>query len=275
MAGPIVTLLTDFGLADVYAGVMKGVVAARAPGAAIVDLSHEIAPQDVFGAAVALESAWHHFPAGSIHLVVVDPGVGTPRRRLAIATAGQYFVGPDNGCLSAALSDEARGMRPAGGTYEERPVLLPPSVAAFAIEDLDRIGAGDPSATFEGRDVFAPAAAYLAAGGRPEELGPPVTEVLAFPAFKAPPGPGGLDGVVIAVDRYGNLITDILATDLPEQPRFVVAGSHIAGLSRTYGAATVPAAIAGSSGRIEVALPGRSAAEIIGAGRGDRVRVSN
>src|SRR6266536_5432820 len=121
----IITLTTDFGLSDVYVGVMKGVLHARAPEALVIDLTHEIPPQDVFAAAFALEIAWGHFPAGTVHLVVVDPGVGTDRQRLAIAAADHFFVGPDNGCLSAALPEQARGMRQPAGAYDEQPVLLP------------------------------------------------------------------------------------------------------------------------------------------------------
>jgi S-adenosyl-L-methionine hydrolase (adenosine-forming) len=274
MASPrIITLITDFGLSDVYAGVMKGILHARAPDAVVVDLTHEVPPQDVFAAAFALEIAWHHFPAGTVHLVVVDPGVGTDRRRLAIAAGDHYFVGPDNGCLSAALPEEVRGTRPPEGAYDERPVLLRSSLVARAVENFDVLSVTGSSLTFEGRDIFAPAAAFLAGGGRPDALGPLVNDAIAFPAFRAPPTADGIYGRVIAVDRYGNLITDIVASDLPAAPRFEVAGAHLNGISGTYAAASGPSAVVGSSGRVEIAVPGRSAAEILGAGPGDRVRV--
>src|SRR6266550_4077550 len=183
----IITLITDFGLSDVYAGVMRGVLHARAPDAVVVDLTHEIAPQDVFAAAFALEIAWRHFPAGTVHVVVVDPGVGTGRRRLAIAAQGHLFVGPDNGCLSAALPEEARGLRRPGGAYDERPAVLPASIVATAVENLALLSVTGPSMTFEGRDIFGPAAAFLASGGRPDALGPSINEAIAFPAFRAPP----------------------------------------------------------------------------------------
>jgi len=132
----VITLLTDFGLSDAYVGVMKGVILSRAPSASIVDLTHEVAPQAITQGAFLLETAlrqaqdaaWRFFPAGSVHLVVVDPGVGTPRRRLALSAGGHYFVGPDNGVLSAALPDAAR---PAG--WEAQPVALPPGCRAYEI----------------------------------------------------------------------------------------------------------------------------------------------
>src|SRR6266700_3961663 len=143
----IITLITDFGLSDVYAGVVKGILYARAPDAVVVDLTHEVPPQDVFTAAFALEIAWRHFSAGTVHLVVVDPGVGTSRRRLAIAAGDQYFVGPDNGCLSAALPEEARGTRPPDGAYDERPVVLPGPVLARAIENFEVLSVPGSSLT--------------------------------------------------------------------------------------------------------------------------------
>ncbi len=133
-ASGIVTLLTDFGLSDAYVGVMKGVILAKAPTAKLVDLTHDVAPQAVDSAAFLLEGAWRYFPAGTVHLVVVDPGVGTRRRRIALRAEGQYFVGPDNGVLSAALPDAVRGKRAVDAAYVAREVALPPDVEAVLIE---------------------------------------------------------------------------------------------------------------------------------------------
>ena len=159
---PAITLLTDFGTDDIYVGVMKGVLRRIAPGSSVIDLTHAVAPQDVVQGAFLLQQAWRHFPPGTVHLVVVDPGVGTPRRRLALRYEGQYFVGPDNGVLSAALPDAARGQRGVGQAYEALEIDVPSEVQAFAGESGASPGV---SATFEGRDVFAPAAAFLANGG--------------------------------------------------------------------------------------------------------------
>jgi len=265
---PVISLTTDFGLADGYVGVLKGVILSRAPTARLVDLSHEVGPQDTLEAAFLLALAWRYFPAGSIHVLVVDPGVGTARRRLAIAAGGHFFIGPDNGSLSAALPEAARGLRSAGEAYESRLVELPNGVVAVAITN-GTLFHQPVSATFEGRDVFAPAAAHLAAGGRFSDLGPAVQEVVCFPAFRAPAG----DGRVLHVDRFGNLITDIRPEDLPPRPRFTLAGRTVEGVSETYAWARGLAAIVGSGGCVEFAVPNGHAASVLGLGPGDRVEV--
>ena len=276
----VITLLTDFGLSDAYVGVMKGVILSRAPSASIVDLTHEVAPQAITQGAFLLETAlrqaqdaaWRFFPAASVHLAVVDPGVGTPRRRLALSAGGHYFVGPDNGVLSAALPASTRGSRRPGESYESRTVSLTAEVIAVAIEN-EALLLRPVSATFEARDAFAPAAAHLAAGGALADLGPRVHEAKALPAFRAPVLGEGLEGRVIHVDRFGNLITDILVGDLPSQPAFSVAGRRLR-LAETYAAASGLAAIVGSSGFVEVALTMGSAAAVLGLGPGDRVKVT-
>jgi S-adenosylmethionine hydrolase len=255
-----ITLLTDFGTDDIYVGVMKGVLRRLAPNSPVIDLTHAVAPQDVVQGAFLLQQAWRHFPPGTVHLVVVDPGVGTSRRRLALRAEGQYFVGPDNGVLSAALPDAARGERSVGQAYEASGLDVPLGVEAFAGEG----GASpDVSATFEGRDVFAPAAAFLANGGDIATVGRRIKSMLALPAFRAPE----LRGLVLHVDRYGNLITDIRGDDVPSGAVFEMAGRRIP-LVRTYGDADGPCAIVGSGGFVEVAVPGGSAAATLGLGRG-------
>jgi S-adenosylmethionine hydrolase len=271
VTGPIVTLTTDFGSLDSYAGQVKGALLAVAPDARIVDLTHEIAPQGVSEAAFVLETAWQMFPAGTIHLVLVDPGVGTARRRLVIEAGGNVFIGPDNGCLSAALPDGARGSRQPEGGYEARLVRIAGDSRAFAFERLDLLPRA-PSATFEGRDVFAPVAGLVATGMPASELGTRTDECLAFPAFRSPPIEGGLDGMVIRCDRFGNLITDIRAGDLRPGARVLVATEEL-GLARTYGEAQGLAALPGSSGYLELALPGGSAAAALAAGPGTAVLV--
>jgi S-adenosyl-L-methionine hydrolase (adenosine-forming) len=278
----IVTLLTDFGLRDTYVGAMKGVILGKNPGVEIVDLTHEVGPQDVLGAAYLLDTAWRFFPKGTIHVVVVDPEVGTGRRRLALECEGHYFVGPDNGCLSAAIPAAVRGRREAGDAYEARRVrLLRPSVSertrvrmrhvrAVLVENQD-LFLQPVSATFEGRDVFAPVAAFLSAGGEVEALGRPVFEVEALPELRAVSRGAALHGLVIHVDRFGNLTTDLRPEDLSPRPVFEVGGRRIEGLSRTYAESADLAAIVGSAGYVEIAIQGGSAARESGARVGDRV----
>ncbi len=276
MSGPrhgVITLTTDFGLRDPYVAMMKGVLLTIAPGAQVVDITHEIAPQAVVEAALVLNLAGAYFPEGAVHVVVVDPGVGTARRRLAISARGHFFVGPDNGCLSAALPAGTRGERRAGEPYSVRAVSLSPAIVAVSIEN-EAFMRTPVSSTFEGRDVFAPAAAYLSNGGSIDDLGPRVDSLGSLPVFQAPAYEHGIDGVVLWVDRFGNLITDIHGADLPDAPTFSVAGHRIEGLHRTYAEAHGLAAIVGGSGLVEIALAGGGAALELGVGVGASVVVS-
>jgi len=271
MTSPVIALLTDFGSSDPYAGVMKGVILGAAPAARIVDLTHEVPPQAVAQAAFLLETAWRYFPAGSVFLLVVDPGVGSSRRRLAIEAGGMTFVGPDNGCLSAALADELRGRRRPGDAYEARRVKLDASVTALAIEN-QALFRTPVSATFEGRDVFAPSAAFIANGGSIRELGPAVEEIEALPAFRAPVDNEPLAGAVIHVDTFGNVITDIRGEDLQSQNSFRIHGRTVP-LVHTYADAgdAMLVAIVGSSGFVEIAAPLSSAATVLNTAVGDAV----
>lgn len=239
----VITLLTDFGTADGYVGEMKGVLCTQAPDAAIVDISHDIAPQDLEGARLALARYWRRFPAGAVHVVVIDPGVGTDRAAIAVASADRYLVGPDNGVLSPAL------LLPGA-----RAVALPVPPAA--------------SATFHGRDLFAPAAARLAGGMELDELGEPVLE----PVIRRTPEARRLDdgavaGEVIAVDRFGNLVTNLVA---PRGGSVAIAGRNVGSVVRAYGDAAPGALVAlvGSTGLVEIARRDGSAARELGVGRG-------
>lgn len=240
---PAITLLTDFGTADGYVGEMKGVLLSLAPQAALVDISHDVAPQDVEAARLTVARFWRRFPAGTVHLVVVDPGVGSSREAIAVASDGRYLVGPDNGVLS--------------------PSLL---VAGARVVKL-RVPAG-AAPTFHGRDVFAPAAAMLAMGTPLDALGPPLEE----PVVRRTPearrrADGAIVGEVIAVDRFGNLITNLVA---PRGGTVEVDGQMVGPLGRTY--AEVPTgslvALVGSSGLVEIAVRDGSAAERISVARG-------
>ena len=267
---PIVTLTTDFGLADPYVGVMKGVILGINPGAAIVDISHEVRPQRLLQAVFITQAAWPFFPQGTVHVVVVDPGVGTGRRAVALGTSAGCFLGPDNGVLSAALPD---GVRP---PFEQglASVTLPAGCRAFAI--TNRRYLREPvSATFHGRDVFAPAAAHLSLGVPPEELGEGLETLLAFPPLRAHRcADGSLQAQVVHIDRFGNVVTDARAEDLPEGS-FVVelAGRRVVGPVRTYAEAAGLTALVGSSGYLEVALPNGSAAATLGVDIGEGVVV--
>lgn len=257
---PIITLTTDFGLRDPFVGIMKGVILGLCRTARLVDLTHDISPQDVMAGQIALESATRFFPPGSVHLAVVDPGVGGSRRPLALSAGGHYFVGPDNGLFTFALS-----------TMEWSAVSL--EAPAYHRPEV--------SQTFHGRDIFAPAAAHLAIGEPLGRLGPPVIDPVRLPLPVARMDGDWLVGQVIGVDRFGNLLTSVTAADLA---RLGGAGAHleveIAGkplgalvLAYVHGRGDAPAPIVGSSGRIEIFVREGSAREALGADRGSMVRV--
>ncbi len=263
-AQPIITLTTDFGLSDAYVGAMKGVLLSINPRASIVDVTHGVRPQQILQAAFLTQAAWPHFPDGAIHVAVVDPGVGTERRAVAIETPHGRFVGPDNGVLSATLPDEAR---PEAGAA---PVALPVRCRAFEITDA-RYLRDQVSATFHGRDIFAPAAAHLSLGVPIEDLGERLDRIVALPALRARRmTDGSLAGQVVHIDHFGNVITDIRAGDLPAQEFVVLIGRHrVPGPVPTYASATALCALAGSSGYIEIALPNGNAARELGCAIGD------
>ena len=251
-----VTLTTDFGTRDSYVAQLKGVLLAGCADVRIHDLTHGIAPHDVVEGGLFLAGAVPAFPPGTVHLAVVDPGVGGERRRIAVEVAGQWVVCPDNGLLT----------------------LLAHSHPIDAVHELTnpRFRREPASATFEGRDVFAPAAAHLAGGGSLADLGPSVAEPMQLPLPEPAAGEHGVLGEVVHVDRFGNAITNIPASMLPEagEARVHAAGRDLA-LLRTYADAEAGEALAlmGSSGYVEVAVREGSAAEALGLGRGDAVRV--
>ncbi|MBI5070811.1 MAG: SAM-dependent chlorinase/fluorinase [Deltaproteobacteria bacterium] len=246
---PIVTFLSDFGAGSGYPAQMKGAVLSRLPAAQLVDLSHEVPPFDLLAGALLLEACVPRFPPHAVHCAVVDPGVGTDRRPLCVQDRdGRRLVGPDNGLLTPFLGPGSRCW------------LL-----------ADRLLAPPPeSATFHGRDLFAPVAAWLAGGGLPERLGPPVEDPVRLPWPEPVAGPDRLAGEVLAADPFGNLLTSIRACHLPSGPLLVEAGGMHIRTVRTYGEAA-PAelvALLGSSGRLELSIREGSAAARLGAGRG-------
>jgi len=263
MPGPIVTFLSDFGLADWFVGVVHGVVQSISPGTQVVDLNHQVSPGNVARGAFLLEAAAPDFPAGTIHLAVVDPGVGTARRALAVAARGQRFVGPDNGLLEWALSA--------------------PDAAVHALTET-RWFRSPVSRTFHGRDVFAPVAAHLACGVALEQFGPRIADPVRIDVAHPRREGGALVGRVVFIDRFGNALTNLTTAELEaafgggvEPSRFRVGclDRELAGLASSYGDAPVGAlvAIVGSSGRLEIAQVGGDAAGRVGMGEGDRVVV--
>ena len=264
----IITLTSDFGLADAYVAAMKGVILSLNPNAVIVDVSHAVRPQHIEQGAFLLEAASPYFPADAIHIAVVDPGVGTERRGLALQTPLGVFVGPDNGVLSPALAEEVReGVGEGGGR-----VTLPEGTTGVELTN-PRYQRLPVSHTFHGRDVFAPAAAHLSLGVALAELGEAVVDAFVLPPFRARRRPdGSLAGRVIHVDGFGNLITDMRAEDLSSSEVTVeIRGRRIAALRRAYAGGPGLAALVGSSGFLEIALPGGSAAAETAADIGEPV----
>jgi len=258
MAPPLVTLLTDFGLVDTYVAQLKGVLLSLIPAATVVDTTHAIEPGDILGGSLALESILPHFPASTVHLAVVDPGVGTARLPLAVAAGGCFGVGPDNGLLT--------------------PLLSLPGARVHAIR-AGRFARERVAPTFHGRDLFAPACAHLLAGGGIDALGPAVEAPVLLALPEARPVAGGVDGEVLHVDRFGNCTTSIRAAAVaghdPAALRITVAGRDLHGLAHTYGEVADGALVAliGSSGRLEIAIRNGSAAEALAVGRTTPVAV--
>jgi S-adenosylmethionine hydrolase len=245
----LITLLTDFGLHDPFVGVMKGVILARFEEARIVDLCHAIAPQDIVQGAFWLERSYGWFPTGTVHVAVVDPGVGSDRAALAVRSCGHIFVGPDNGLFGGLIASD--------------------SSAEVRAIDLGRLGLPPPSATFHGRDVFAPAAAEIAAWKLAfADVGPEHPAAVG-PVVPVPSKRGDrIDGCVVSVDRFGNLITNVDAALLVgiSSPIVGVAGIERP-LVRTYsdGSPGDYLALVGSFGTVELAMRDGNASLALGA----------
>lgn len=269
--GPIV-LLTDFGLRDGYVAAVKGVILQRNPSARLLDLTHAVPPQDVARAAFVLATTAPYFPPGSIFLTVVDPGVGTQRRALALRAADHFFVGPDNGMLAWTLRFLARDGRLA---VETRDGELRPRTGLEIVELTERrFWRSEVSATFHARDIFGPVAAELSLGCRLEQLGRPAAALLDLP-WPAPcrREDGSIEARVITLDRFGNLITSLRAEDLPAEPTFELVGHEIRGLVPNFQSEQPLVAMLGSSGFVELAMPNGSAAAVLRVGPGAVVRV--
>jgi len=249
----VVTLLSDFGTRDGFVAAMKGVILEIAPTVQVVDASHDIEPGDVEAAAFVLHQYWRLFPAGTVHLAVVDPGVGTQRRALALAAEDRFVVAPDNGLITR--------------------VLRQAPAARCAEIDTEQYGRSDPSTTFHGRDIFAPAAGHLAAGVPFERIGPAMDDPLLLRLEEPRRSADQIVGRVAHVDHFGNLITDIPAEWVAGRWHVSLAGRDVGALKRTYADVSSGQLLAliGSLGTVEVAARGDSAARATGVARGDTV----
>jgi S-adenosyl-L-methionine hydrolase (adenosine-forming) len=259
----IITLLSDFGTEDYFVGAMKGVILSRSPKAVVVDITHAIPRQDVQAAAYTLSAAYSYFPTGSIHLAVVDPGVGSDRRPVLIEAAAHLFVGPDNGLFSLVLDQipTARIRHLTNAAY-----FLP-----------------NPSSTFHGRDIFAPVAAALAEGVSPEDLGPTIEDPIQFKTLRCEPAvEGGLLGRIVHIDHFGNCVTNVPWAGLPPRsaahPFYLrVKEFEIRKLARSYSEGGsepgTPFLIYGSAGFLEISVQSNSAAAQLKIRVGDPVRL--
>jgi S-adenosylmethionine hydrolase len=260
-ASGFITLTTDFGLADGFVGTMKGVIYTINPDATIIDISHEIGSRDVSEAAFLLEASYKYFPRGTVHLVVVDPGVGSRRRATAVETEGYYFVAPDNGVLTRALVREK----------VIKSVELTNS--AYFLNEV--------SDTFHGRDIFAPAAAHLSLGTAIEALDIEIDGLIEMPVSEPEVSQKGIRGRIIHIDKFGNLITDIprrLFEAAISDRQFVIelAGIKLDRLSRSYADAPAgePLAIFDSFDNLEIAVNHANAAKVLGVQIGDDIQIA-
>lgn len=259
----MITLLTDFGLSDYFVPAVKGVILTINPESRIIDITHDVAAHDIQDAAFTLGACYHNFPAGTVHVVVVDPGVGSSRRAIVAEAGGYFFVGPDNGVFSFVYAREGkpRVFHVTNDRYFRRPV----------------------SATFHGRDVFAPVAAHVELGTPLEAFGVEIEDYVRFevprPRLIEAEGRGVIEGRVIHIDRFGNIVTSLTGADLrPDQiapsTRILIGGREVGRFGEYFAEAAGRDelfAYPGSAGFWEIALWRRPAAEFVGARRGDEV----
>tara|TARA_Y100001934_G_scaffold283529_1_gene404058 strand:- start:15677 stop:16456 length:780 start_codon:yes stop_codon:yes gene_type:complete len=253
---PVISLTTDFGLDDWFVGTMKGVILDRCPDSRIVDLSHHIPPGDLQAGAFALAASYKFFPKQTVHLVVVDPGVGSDRNSIAVKTQEFTFVGPDNGVLSWALALES-------------------IESIHRLENLE-LFRGELSNTFHGRDVFAPIAAELAGGKRIEEVGPETSDYLRLHRPEPIDSGGSIQGEVVYIDRFGNAMTNIPGNSIGETGRATFGDGKECDLRNCYADSPhgVLLAVKGSTGFIEIAVNGGDAATTHGLKVGDEVSLA-
>jgi S-adenosylmethionine hydrolase len=259
LPNPIITLTTDYGTSDHLVGTLKGVILKVNPEATIVDITHSVVPYDVLDGALAIGASYKYFPSKTIHVVIVDPGVGSERRPLLVSGETHFFVAPDNGVLSMV--------------YEKETSLTVRHITAehYFLQPLSK--------TFHGRDVFAPVAAWLSKSWQTQAFGEEIQDYMRFSLPKPKSADGQLKGVVLRVDNFGNLVTNFLPAELPEgllkdgALKVQVNGKEVTRLVDTFadGEAGAPVAIVGSSGFLEIAVNKGHAARTLGVGRGAAV----
>lgn len=255
---PVVTLLTDFGTTDYFVAAVKGVILTINPSATIVDITHEIPPQDIESGAFTLLTCYRDFPAGTIHMAVVDPGVGSTRRALVVSAGSQYFVGPDNGLFSYILDTERSHK-----TFEltEEKYLRQPA-----------------STTFHGRDVFAPVAAALSNGVKANKFGPRIKDEVRLRSLSPVNRNAKLEGRIIHIDRFGNCVTNFTRADLRNEKRLLVKRTVVETFRQFYadegGSKNEVFAIWGSAGFLELSVNGGSAAQLLKVKRGEAIIAS-
>lgn len=266
----IITLTTDFGIDDAYVAAMKGVILDINPGATIVDICHTISPQNISQAAFVLSTAYQFFPERTIHMIVVDPGVGTERRAIILRTPQFDFVAPDNGVLSYLIEPFLKEWPPLG----QAQATLTPELEAVSIIRSE-FWRSPVSPTFHGRDIFAPVAARLSLGFSPQKFGEVIKSITVMPENHPHRESGDtIAGRIVHIDHFGNLITNFKGEYLPEEPFAIEIGrSSISELSRTYEDGEELVALIGSSGYLEIAVKGGSARDFLGAAVGDEVKI--
>ena len=255
---PIITLLTDFGLKDYYVPSMKAVILSICPSATVVDISHEVSSFDVLEAAFVLCASYRYFPRGTIHVVVVDPGVGSARKALIFKTKNYYFIGPDNGVLTLATDLD--------GIVEVREIAN----RKFMLHEISR--------TFHGRDIFAPTAAHLACGAPMEEIGPVVSKYEKL-SFQIPQKVSDeYQGSILHIDKFGNIITNILSSLIPDavkEVKLLLNNGKVYNIPLVNFYAEVPKgsilAIRGSSGFLEISINQGNAASTLKVNRGEKI----
>jgi S-adenosylmethionine hydrolase len=274
----VITLTTDFGASDGYVASMKGVILGINPKARIVDITHAIEPQSVRQASFILHTAWHYFPEGTVHMTVVDPGVGSHRTAVILKTPTALFVSPDNGTLSYILHELSGGKATHGFALSDSISKIPVPEGCEAVTiTREEYWRHPVSTTFHGRDVFAPVAAHLSMDLPVSEFGDRTVSINAFPV----PVPfrdatGHIIGQIVHVDRFGNLITNLRSNDIPARGAGVeIRNQRIASTSNYYAQGKGLLAILGSNDYLELSIKDGSAAAFLGAQVGDTVKITN
>ena len=262
-------------MSDAYVGAMNGVILSLSENVTIVDVSHEVERHNVNEAAYVLASASAYYPSNTVHVAVVDPGVGSSRRALILRTPQGTYVSPDNGTLTHILNQHGAAITDAESNVSPRMVNVPKGFQAFQL-DRPEFWLPNLTNTFHGRDVFAPAAARLANGVSPSELGSPVHSVVCLPIPALSTSSDKTTGAVVHIDTYGNLVTNITPDTIPDYPEVHVAGRVIEGLSESYAKAPDSLlAIVGSRHTLEIAVGKGNAQDFLNASVGDRVVVGH